>query len=69
MEAKILRLGASQRNVVAERRRQSIPMAELKDEGVVNSPDSSLVTRASFEADVGTRGCWSASVMGGGFRA
>jgi hypothetical protein len=29
----------------------------------------SLVTRASFEADVGTRGHWSASVMGGGFRA
>jgi hypothetical protein len=41
MEAKIHRLGASQRDVVAERRRQSIPMAELKDEGVVNSPDES----------------------------
>jgi hypothetical protein len=41
MEAKILRLGASERDVVAERRRQSIPMAELKDDGVVNRPDES----------------------------
>ena len=48
-------------------------MAELKGRGsrrlARRELRGSLVTRASFEADVGTRGCWSVSVMGGGFRA
>ena len=67
------RIGEDTKEILAWLGVDEARMAALKDEGVVQLARrelrGGLVTRASFEADLGTRSHWSASVMGGGFRA